>query len=58
MILAHPTARECAARAICKVRKLPENTLIDGAPLWEIFLTEADAVIEALRAHAEEEAKL
>jgi len=40
--------RELAARAICKARKLPENVTIDGAPLWERFLLEADAVLEAI----------
>lgn len=41
-------ARERAARAICQVRRLPENVTFDGAPLWERFLPEVDAVIEAL----------
>jgi len=40
--------RELAARAICKVRKLPENVTFDGAPLWQRFLPEADAVLEAI----------
>lgn len=41
-------ARELAARAICKARRLPETVTIDGAPLWERFLPEADAVLEAI----------
>jgi len=51
-----PAQRELAARAICKVRGLPENTLFDGVPLWERFLPEVDAMIEALREEFKEEA--
>lgn len=40
--------RELAARAICKTRKLPENVMLDGVPLWQRFLPEADAVLEAI----------
>ncbi len=49
--------RELAARAICKARKLPENVTIDGAPLWERFLPEADAVLEAIEWVANETEK-
>lgn len=42
------SARELAARAICRVRKLPENVTFDGAPLWQRFLPEADAVLKAI----------
>ena len=42
------SARERAARAICRVRKLPADAVIDGAPLWERFLPEIDAILEAI----------
>ena len=42
-------ARERAARALCKVRRLPEDAMLDGAPLWKKFLPEVDAIIETLR---------
>lgn len=40
--------RELAARALCRCAGLPENTTHDGKIMWETFLPEADAVIEAL----------
>lgn len=44
-----PSDRELAARALCRFRKLPETVLLDGRPLWQAYLPEADAVLEALR---------
>lgn len=41
-------AKEAAGRAICKLRRLPEDALIDGRPLWECFMPEVDAVLEAI----------
>lgn len=39
--------RERAARALCRFHNLPENTKLDGWPMWESFLPEVDAVLEA-----------
>lgn len=41
-------ARELAARALCRKANLPENATHNGRPLWEDFLPEADAVLEAI----------
>lgn len=40
--------RELAARAICKLRRLPEDAIIDGRPLWECFVPEVDVVLKAV----------
>ncbi|CAM3518683.1 hypothetical protein G6L26_007535 [Agrobacterium radiobacter] len=39
--------RERAARALCRLSDVPENTKFDGRPMWESFLPEVDAVLEA-----------
>ena len=39
---------ELAARAICKLRRLPEDAVIDGRPLWECFVPEVDVVLQAI----------
>lgn len=39
--------RESAARALCRLSDVPENTKFDGRPMWESFLPEVDAVLEA-----------
>lgn len=39
--------RERAARALCRLNKLPENTMFEGRPMWESFLPQVDAVLEA-----------
>lgn len=39
--------RERAARALCAVKGLPENTRFEGGAMWESFLPEADAVLQA-----------
>lgn len=41
-------ARELAARALCRLYNLPENTKFEGKPMWESYLPEADAVLEAI----------
>lgn len=39
--------RERAARALCRFHNLPEATKLEGRPMWESFLPEVDAVLEA-----------
>lgn len=39
--------RERAARALCRLSDVPENTMFDGRPMWESFLPEVNAVLEA-----------
>ncbi|MQB37633.1 hypothetical protein DXT97_12605 [Agrobacterium tumefaciens] len=39
--------RERAARALCRFNDVPENTKFEGRPMWESFLLEVDAVLEA-----------
>lgn len=41
-------ARELAARALCRKADLPEDSKFEGRPMWESFLPEADAVLEAI----------
>jgi len=41
------TARERAARALCSSKGLPENTKFEGRPMWESYLPQVDAVLEA-----------
>ena len=43
-----PSARELAARALCRHRRISETILLDGRPIWEMYLPEADAVLAAL----------
>lgn len=40
--------RELAARALCRKAGLPEDSKFEGKPMWESFLPEADAVLEAI----------
>lgn len=42
-----PPPRERAARALCRLNDVPENTQFEGRPMWESFLPEVDAVLEA-----------
>lgn len=42
------SARELAARALCKRAGHPENIKFEGRPMWESFLPEADAVLSAI----------
>lgn len=39
--------RERAARALCRFNDVPENIQFEGRPMWESFLPEMDAVLEA-----------
>lgn len=48
MTSAPQSARERAARALCRHKGLPENVTLDGRPLWMAFLPEADAMLEAI----------
>lgn len=41
-------ARERAARALCKLAGNPENTTLEGRPMWESYLPEVDAVLAAV----------
>jgi hypothetical protein len=41
-------ARELAARALCRHAGVPENTMFEGKPMWQSYLPEADAVLEAI----------
>ena len=40
---------ERAARALCSLDGHPENATMEGKPLWQDYLPEARAVIEAIR---------
>ena len=37
--------RERAARALCRLAGVPENTRFEGRPIWESYLPEVDAVL-------------
>ncbi len=39
--------RERAARALCDLKGLPQNTRFEGGAMWESFLPEVDAVLAA-----------
>lgn len=39
--------RERAARALCDLKGLPQNTRFEGRPMWESFLPEVEAVLAA-----------
>lgn len=40
-------ALEAAARALCRHAGNPENTKFEGKPMWQSYLPEAQAAIEA-----------
>ena len=42
------SAREIAARALCRLAGNPEDATFEGRPMWESYLPEADAVLEAI----------
>jgi len=46
-------ALERAARALCLLQGLPENTKFEGRPMWESFLPNARAVLQAIREPSE-----
>lgn len=37
--------RERAARALCRLAGVPEDTRFEGRPIWESYLAEVDAVL-------------
>ncbi|MCW0979374.1 hypothetical protein OK142_01010 [Agrobacterium sp. BT-220-3] len=39
--------RERAARALARFNEVPENIAFEQRPMWESFLPEVDAVLEA-----------
>ena len=41
------TARERAARALCRMHGVGEDTQFEGRPMWESYLPQVDAVLEA-----------
>lgn len=40
--------RERAARALCRLDGHPENIAFEGRPMWQSYLPQADAVLEAV----------
>lgn len=40
-------ALEEAARALCRLEGNPENTKFEGKPMWQSYLPQATAAIEA-----------
>lgn len=48
-------ALERIARALCRQAGNPENTKFEGRPMWEQYLPEARAVVEALLDGASED---
>lgn len=40
--------REIVARALCRLDGHPEDIKMDGRPMWESYLDQADAVLKAL----------
>lgn len=41
-------ALERAARALCRFEGHPEDTKFEGRPMWESYVPQAEAVLEAL----------
>ncbi|MHA6731779.1 hypothetical protein [Devosia sp. A369] len=41
-------ARELAARAMCRLDGHPEDTEVEGRSTWEMYLPQADTVLEAI----------
>lgn len=39
--------RERAARALCRLNGIPEDTQFEGRPMWESYLDQVDAVLQA-----------
>jgi len=39
---------ELACRALCRFHRVPENTQFEGRPMWESYIPEARAVLEAV----------
>jgi len=45
--MVNKSPREAAARALCRLNGLPENTMFEGKPMWRSFLPQVDAVLKA-----------
>lgn len=45
---------ERAARALCSLAGNPENATMDGKPVWQSYLPEARAVLQAIREPTQE----
>lgn len=43
----HQSPRERAARALCRLDGHPEDIRFEGRPMWESYLPQVDAVLEA-----------
>lgn len=41
------TPRERAARALCRMNGVPEDTKFEVRPMWEGYLDEVDTVLKA-----------
>lgn len=39
--------RERAARALCRMNGVPEDTKFEGRPMWESYLDEVGTVLKA-----------
>lgn len=39
---------ELACRALCRFHGVPEDTKFEGRPMWESYIPEARAVMDAL----------
>lgn len=46
--MAEMTRIERAARALCRFHNLPENTRFEGRAMWESYIEEVKAVLDAL----------
>lgn len=49
--IAQAKAIEAAARALCRLAGNPENTRFEGKPMWQSYLPEARAAVEAVLPH-------
>lgn len=47
----HQTPREKIARVMCRRAGHPESIAFEGKPMWESYLTDADAILKALGIH-------
>lgn len=47
MARSQQSARERAARALCRVDGHPENIQFEGQPMWRSYLPQVDTVLEA-----------
>ena len=47
MMKRYKTPRELAARALCRLNNLPEDTMFEHRPMWMSFLDQVDTVLQA-----------